>query len=127
MHGDISVAMGGRIAEELIFGKDKITSGASSDIEMVTRLARNMVTRFGMSEDLGTVAYQENEEEIFLGRSVARHQNVSDETAKKIDLEIKKIVDNGYGRAKRILTEKLNDLHKIAKACLLYTSDAADE
>ncbi len=127
MHGDISVAMGGRIAEELIFGKDKITSGASSDIEMVTRLARNMVTRFGMSEDLGTVAYQENEEEIFLGRSVARHQNVSDETAKKIDLEIKKIVDNGYGRAKRILTEKLNDLHKIAKALLQYETLTGDE
>ncbi|MBM5786308.1 MAG: ATP-dependent zinc metalloprotease FtsH [Candidatus Fonsibacter sp.] len=127
MHGDISVAMGGRIAEELIFGKDKITSGASSDIEMVTRLARNMVTRFGMSEDLGTVAYQENEEEIFLGRSVARHQNVSDETAKKIDLEIKKIVDNGYSRAKRILTEKLNDLHKIAKALLQYETLTGDE
>jgi cell division protease FtsH len=127
MHGDISVAMGGRIAEELIFGKDKITSGASSDIEMVTRLARNMVTRFGMSEDLGTVAYQENEEEIFLGRSVARHQNVSNETAKKIDLEIKKIVDNGYSRAKRILTEKLNDLHKIAKALLQYETLTGDE
>ena len=120
MYADISVAMGGRIAEEIIFGHDKVTSGASSDIEMVTKMAKNMVTRWGMSEAMGPIAYQENEEEVFLGRSVARTQNVSEETAKKIDAEVRKIVDTGYGRAKKILTEKLDDLHKLSKALLEY-------
>ena len=83
MHADIAVAMGGRIAEEIIFGHDKVTSGASSDIDMVTRMAKNMVTKYGMSEELGTIAYGENEEEVFLGRSVTKQQNMSEETAKK--------------------------------------------
>ncbi len=91
LFGNISVAMGGRIAEEMIFGYDNVTSGASSDIEMVTKMAKNMVTRYGMSDQLGPIAYQENEEEVFLGRSVSRTQNVSEETAKKIDAEVKKL------------------------------------
>ncbi len=82
MLADITVAMGGRVAEEIIFGDKKVTSGASSDIEMATKMARNMVTKFGMSEKLGPLQYSENEEEVFLGRSVQRHQNVSEETAK---------------------------------------------
>jgi len=127
MFGDISVAMGGRIAEELIFGYDKVTSGASSDIEMVTKMAKNMVTRYGMSDQLGPIAYQENEEEIFLGRSVSRQQNVSEETAKKIDSEVKKIVQSGYDRAKKILTEKVDDLHKVAKALLEYETLSGEE
>ena len=127
MYADISVAMGGRIAEEIIFGHDKVTSGASSDIEMVTKMAKNMVTRWGMSEAMGPIAYQENEEEVFLGRSVARTQNVSEETAKKIDGEVRKIVDTGYGRAKKILTEKLDDLHKLSKALLEYETLNGDE
>ena len=127
MYGDISVAMGGRIAEELIFGYDKVTSGASSDIEMVTKMAKNMVTRYGMSDQLGTVAYQENEEEIFLGRSVSRTQTVSEETSKKIDSEVKKIIDAGYNRAKVILSEKIDDLHKVAKALLEYETLTGDE
>lgn len=127
MYADISVAMGGRIAEEIIFGHDKVTSGASSDIEMVTKMAKNMVTRWGMSEAMGPIAYQENEEEVFLGRSVARTQNVSEETAKKIDAEVRKIVDTGYGRAKKILTEKLDDLHKLSKALLEYETLNGDE
>ena len=81
MHSDIAVAMGGRIAEEIIFGHDKVTSGASSDIDMVTKMAKNMVTKYGMSTELGTIAYGENEEEVFLGRSVTKQQNVSEETA----------------------------------------------
>merc|ERR1712178_442715 len=96
MHADIAVAMGGRIAEEIIFGHDKVTSGASSDIDMVTKMAKNMVTKYGMSNELGTIAYGENEEEVFLGRSVTKQQNMSEETAKKIDEEVKKIVDKGY-------------------------------
>jgi cell division protease FtsH len=127
MFGDISVAMGGRIAEEMIFGYDKVTSGASSDIEMVTKMAKNMVTRYGMSDQLGPIAYQENEEEVFLGRSVSRQQNVSEETAKKIDAEVKKIVESGYARAKKILADKVDDLHKVAKALLTYETLSGEE
>ena len=106
MHADIAVAMGGRIAEEIIFGHDKVTSGASSDIDMVTKMAKNMVTKYGMSTELGTIAYGENEEEVFLGRSVTKQQNMSEETAKKIDIEVKKIVDKGYERARKVLNRK---------------------
>ena len=126
MHADIAVAMGGRIAEEIIFGHDKVTSGASSDIEMVTKMAKNMVTKYGMTTELGTIAYGENEEEVFLGRSVTKQQNMSEETAKKIDAEVKKIVDKGYERAK-VLNEKIDDLHKIAKALLIYETLSGDE
>ena len=127
MYSDIAVAMGGRIAEEIIFGHDKVTSGASSDIDMATKMAKNMVTKYGMSKDLGPVAYGENEEEVFLGRSVTRQQNMSEETAKKVDLEVKKIVETGYERAKKVLTEKIDDLHKIAKALLVYETLTGDE
>ena len=127
MHADIAVAMGGRIAEEIIFGHDKVTSGASSDIDMVTKMAKNMVTKYGMSTELGTIAYGENEEEVFLGRSVTKQQNMSEETAKKIDAEVKKIVDKGYERARKVLTEKIDDLHKIAKALLVYETLSGDE
>ena len=127
LFGNISVAMGGRIAEEMIFGYNNVTSGASSDIEMVTKMAKNMVTRYGMSDQLGPIAYQENEEEVFLGRSVSRTQNVSEETAKKIDAEVKKIVEAGYARAKKILTEKIDELHKVAKALLTYETLSGEE
>ena len=127
MHSDIAVAMGGRIAEELIFGYEKITSGASSDIDMATKMAKNMVTRYGMSKDLGTIAYGENEDEVFLGRQIARQQHMSEETAKKVDSEVKKIVDTGYDRAKQVLTEKIDDLHKLAKALLVYETLSGDE
>lgn len=127
MFGNISVAMGGRIAEEMIFGYDNVTSGASSDIEMVTKMAKNMVTRYGMSDQLGPIAYQENEEEVFLGRSVSRTQNVSEDTAKKIDFEVKKIVEAGYARAKKILAEKVDELHKVSKALLTYETLSGEE
>ena len=127
MHSDIAVAMGGRIAEEIIFGHDKVTSGASSDIDMVTKMAKNMVTKYGMSTELGTIAYGENEEELFLGRSVTKQQNMSEETARKVDSEVKKIVDKGYERARAVLTEKIDDLHKIAKALLVYETLSGDE
>jgi cell division protease FtsH len=104
-----------------------VTSGASSDIEMVTKMAKNMVTRYGMSDELGPIAYQENEEEVFLGRSVSRTQNVSEETAKKIDAEVKKIVEAGYARAKKILSEKIDELHKVAKALLTYETLSGEE
>ena len=88
---------------------------------------KNMVTKYGMSSELGTIAYGENEEEVFLGRSVTKQQNMSEETAKKIDAEVKKIVDKGYERARKILTDKIDDLHKIAKALLIYETLSGDE
>ena len=127
LEANISKAMGGRIAEELIFGHDKVTSGASSDIQMATKLAKDMVTKFGMSDQLGPLAYGENEDEVFLGRSITRHQQMSEETAKKVDAEIKRIVDVGYKKAKKILTEKIDDLHKLAKALLVYETLSGEE
>jgi len=127
MEANISKAMGGRVAEEMIFGHDKVTSGASSDIQMATSLAKDMVTKFGMSNELGPLAYGANQDEIFLGRQIARQEHMSEETAKKVDAEVKKIVDAGYNRAKKILTEKLDDLHKIAKALLAYETLSGDE
>ena len=127
LKANISKAMGGRIAEELIFGHEKVTSGASSDIQMATKLAKDMVTRFGMSTELGPQTFGDNEDEVFLGRSITRHQQMSEDTARKVDAEIKKIVDTGYQRAKKILTEKIDDLHKIAKALMLYETLTGDE
>ena len=94
---------------------------------MATKMAKNMVTRYGMSKDLGTVAYGENEDEVFLGRQIARQQHMSEETAKKVDNEVKKIIDTSYERAKKVLTEKIDDLHKIAKALLVYETLTGDE
>jgi cell division protease FtsH len=119
--------MGGRVAEELIFGKNKITSGASSDIQAATGLARNMVTRWGYSDELGTVSYGDNQEEVFLGHSVARTQNVSEDTAQKIDLEVRRLVQGGLDEARRILTERIEDLHRVAKALLEYETLSGDE
>ena len=127
LKANISKAMGGRIAEELIFGHEKVTSGASSDIQMATKLAKDMVTRFGMSTELGPQSFGENEDEVFLGRSITRHQQMSEETAKIVDAEIHKIINAGYQRAKKILTDKIDDLHKVAKALLLYETLTGDE
>ena len=127
LEANISKAMGGRVAEELIFGHDKVTSGASSDIQMATKMAKDMVTRYGMSKELGPLTYGDNEEEVFLGRSIARQQHMSEETAKKVDMEVKKIVNAGYERAKKIITEKLDDLHKLAKALLIYETLSGEE
>ena len=127
MEANISKAMGGRVAEEMIFGHDKVTSGASSDISMATSLAKDMVTKFGMSNELGPLAYGANQDEVFLGRQIARQEHMSEETAKKVDAEVKKIVDAGYQRAKKILTEKIDDLHKIAKALLAYETLSGEE
>jgi len=127
MTSRLAIMMGGRVAEELIFGKDKITSGASSDIQAATGLARSMVTRWGYSDKLGLVSYGDNQEEVFLGHSVSRTQNVSEATANIIDAEVKRLVDDGYKEAKRILTEKLDDLHTLAKALLEYETLSGDE
>ena len=119
--------MGGRVAEEMIFGYNKVTSGASSDIQMATKLAKDMVTKFGMSNELGPLSYGDNEDEVFLGKQITRQTHMSEETSKKVDIEVKKIVDAGYQRAKKILTEKLDDLHKLAKALLIYETLSGEE
>ena len=106
LNADLCVAFGGRIAEELIFGYDKVTTGAQSDIEMATRMARAMVTRFGMSDELGPISYGENQEEVFLGHSVSRTQSVSEATAQKIDSEVRRIIEETYNRAKQILQDR---------------------
>ena len=127
MTSRLAIMMGGRVAEEMIFGKDKVTSGASSDIEQATRLARMMVTRWGLSDELGTVSYGENQEEVFLGHSVSRQQNISEETAQKIDAEIRRLVETGLSDARRILTEHLDDLETLAQGLLEYETLAGDE
>jgi cell division protease FtsH len=127
MTSRLAIMMAGRVAEELIFGKDKITSGASSDIQAATGLARNMVTRWGYSDALGTVSYGDNQEEVFLGHSVARTQNVSEDTAQKIDSEVRRLVQGGLDEARRILSERLDDLHTLAKGLLEYETLSGDE
>ncbi len=123
----LAVAMGGRVAEELTFGKENITSGASGDIEQATKMARAMVTRLGYSDELGLVAYGENQEEVFLGMSVGRQQNVSEATAQKIDAEVRRLVDEGYQTARKILTEKDEAFKTVAEALLEYETLSGDE
>ncbi|MDO8398114.1 MAG: ATP-dependent zinc metalloprotease FtsH [Bradyrhizobium sp.] len=127
MTSRLASMMGGRVAEELIFGREKVTSGASSDIEQATRLARMMVTRWGLSEELGTVSYGENQDEVFLGMSVSRTQNASEATVQKIDTEIRRFVEEGYKEATRILTEKRADLEALAKGLLEFETLSGDE
>ncbi len=120
MHADLAVAMGGRVAEEICFGRDKVSSGASGDISMATSLARSMVTKWGMSDKLGLLQYGDNQEEIFLGHSVARSENISSATAKIIDEEIRRLVDEGYEHAKKICTENRDMLDKLGNALLEF-------
>ena len=127
MTSRLAIMMGGRIAEEMIFGHDKVTSGAQSDIEQVTRLARMMVTRWGFSKELGTVSYGENQEEVFLGHSVSRTQNISEATSQKIDSEVRRLVESGLGEARKILDEKRADLEKLAKGLIEYETLSGDE
>jgi cell division protease FtsH len=127
MTSRLAIMMGGRVAEELVFGRERVTSGAASDIEQATKLARMMVTRWGLSDELGAVAYGENQEEVFLGYSVARQQNISEETAKKIDAEIRRLVEAGYEEANSILTEKRADLETLAKGLLEFETLTGDE
>ena len=116
---------GGRVAEELIFGPDKVTTGASNDIERATKMARNMVTKWGLSDEMGPIAYGEEEDEVFLGRSVTQTKNVSDETARRIDEVVRGILDRAYARSKEILESNLDKLHTMANALLQYeTIDA---
>jgi cell division protease FtsH len=127
MYANLAVSMGGRVAEEMIFGYDKVSSGASSDIQYATQLARDMVTRWGMSDALGPLQYAEPEEEVFLGYSVNRQRQMSNETAQAIDKEIRTVVEDGYKRAHTLLTENRDQLEKLAQALLEYETLSGDE
>lgn len=120
LESQISSLYGGRIAEELIYGVEGVTTGASNDIERATSIARNMVTKWGLSNRMGPLAYSEDEGEVFLGRSVTQHKHVSDETAHAIDGEIREVIDRNYNRAKQILTDKMSILHAMAQALMKY-------
>jgi cell division protease FtsH len=124
---DLAVATGGRLAEELIFGAEKITTGAASDIKMVSEMARRMVTEWGMSDKLGFLLYGAAEQEVFLGHSVTQRKDVSDATARVIDEEIRAIVDGAYERARTILAENMDALHRLAKGLLEYETLSGDE
>jgi cell division protease FtsH len=123
----LAMMFGGRVAEELIYGKDDVTTGAYSDIRQATELARRMVTEFGFSEKLGPLRYSENEQEVFLGHSVTQRKNVSEATAKIIDEEVRRIVEEGETTARQILTEHLDDLHQLAKALLEHETLSGEE
>ncbi len=120
LESQISSMFGGRIAESIIFGPEHVTTGAQNDIERATDLARNMVTRWGLSERLGPLTYSEEDGEVFLGRSVTRHKNVSDQTAHVIDEEIRTIIDRNYQRSEHLLRDHLDQLHAMAEALIKY-------
>ncbi len=120
MKAKIAMMFGGRVAEEIIFGKDYITSGASNDILQATNKARSMVVEWGMSDKLGPLRYTENEEEVFLGRSVSQRKTMSDETAKIIDEEIRVLIETAENHARKILKKNMKHLHSVANALLEY-------
>ncbi len=123
----LAMMFGGRIAEEIVFGRENVTTGASNDIQQATGLARRMVTEWGMSDKLGRLRYSDNEEEVFLGHSVTQRKNVSDATAKLIDEEVRRIIDEAEQSAMRILTEHRDDLEKVSLALLEYETLSGDE
>jgi len=120
LQSQISSLFGGRLAEELVFGIEKVTTGASNDIKRATEIARNMVTKWGLSDKLGPLMYSEEEEEVFLGRSVTQHKNVSDDTAHAIDEEIRSFIDRNYDRSRNLLVENMDKLHMMAEALVKY-------
>mgnify|MGYP000660488282 CR=1 FL=1 len=127
MTSRLAILMGGRVAEELKFGKEKVTSGAASDIQMATKLARAMVTQYGLSDEMGPISYSEDEGEVFLGQSIARTKSISPETAQKIESEIKRLVTEGYESARSILTEKEDAWTRLSEALLEYETLSGEE
>ena len=123
----LAMAMGGRIAEEIVFGKNKVTTGAASDIQQVTKIARAMVTRLGFSDKLGTVMYGDNQDEVFLGYSIGRQNNISEETAKTIDEEVRRLIHEANEAARRILTERRSDLETLANGLIEFETLSGDE
>ena len=127
LESNISALFGGRIAEVLIFGEDKVTTGASNDIERATQIARNMVSKWGLSKHLGPLTYSEEDSEVFLGHSVTRHKSISDETTHAIDKEIRSLIDRNYQRALDILTRNMDKLHSMAEALIRYETIDAEQ
>ena len=125
--GELTMAMGGRAAEEIIFGADKVSNGAAGDIKMATDQSRRMITEWGMSDKLGMIAYGDNGQELFLGHSVTQHKNVSEVTAREIDSEIKSIIDAAYSKARSMLSDHISALHAIARALLEFETLTGDE
>jgi len=127
LQSQLASLFGGRVAEEIIFGADEVTTGASNDIERATKIARNMVTRWGLSETLGPQTYGEQEDEVFLGRSVTQHKQVADDTAKLIDDEVRRIIETAHGTAESLLKKNEKILHKMAEALIRFETIDSDQ
>ncbi len=127
LESKISSLFGGRIAEELIFGAEKVTTGASNDIQKSTELAHNMVTKWGLSTKLGPLTFGDDEREVFLGHAVARHKEISESTSGVIDAEVRDIIDRNYQRAEKILKENIDMLHRMADALMKYETLDMDQ
>ena len=127
MKARLALCFGGRIAEQLIYGIDELNTGASNDIQQATDMARSMVMEYGMSEKLGWLRYRDNQDEVFLGHSVSRAQNMSEETARLIDSEVRRLVEEGETHARQVLTDNLDELHKLALALLEFETLTGDE
>ncbi|MFH1157794.1 MAG: ATP-dependent zinc metalloprotease FtsH [Pseudomonadota bacterium] len=127
LFADLAVSMGGRIAEELVFGPEKVTTGASSDIKMATEMSRRMVMEWGMSDEMGPINYGADREEVFLGYSMGQHKSMSSATANKVDAEVKRIIDEAYARARKTLGDNRHELEALAKALLEYETLNGDE
>jgi cell division protease FtsH len=127
MEAYLAMVFGGRVAEELVFGPENVTTGAANDIKQATQMARSMVTEYGMSDKLGRIRYRDNQEEVFLGHSVTRSQNMSAETAQLIDSEVRRLVDEGEQTARKFLTEHIDDLHTLAKGLLEFETLSGQE
>jgi cell division protease FtsH len=127
LESQICTLYGGRIAEELIFGKDKVTTGASNDIERATEIAKNMVTKWGLSEKMGPMTYSDEEGEVFLGRSVTQTKTMSDDTAKEIDSEIRLLINKSYEKATKIITENIDKLHIMSDTLMQYETIDRDQ
>jgi cell division protease FtsH len=127
MKARLALCFGGRIAEQLIYGKDELNTGASNDIQQATDMARSMVMEYGMSEKLGWLRYRDNQDEVFLGHSVARSQTVSEETARTIDQEVRRIIEEAEATARKVLTDHLDELHRLAEALLEYETLTGEE
>ena len=127
LESQISSLFGGRIAEELIFGNELVTTGAQNDIQRATDIARNMVTKWGLSERLGPLTYSEDDGEVFLGRTVTRHKNISDDTAHAIDEEIRSVIDHNYQRAEQILRDNMDKLQAMAEALIKFETIDNDQ
>jgi cell division protease FtsH len=127
LDSQLASLFGGRVAEEIIYGADHVTTGASNDIERATAIARNMVTKWGLTEKLGPLTYSEDEDEVFLGRSVTQHKHVSDDTARLIDVEVREIIDAAHSKAKELLESHLDQLNLMAEALIRFETIDGDQ